>query len=181
MSEVSRKIDSTGGACLASSPPRSMCKLAFLNCQTGLSWWPFTDSFCVAKAEPLVPYLRVTVPTVLGTDAPVKLPFDGQRPPYLMTKAYRSSHYFYHIPPRAPKALLWELFLLPLNCFLESDNPVPIVLILKQMTWTPLEFRRAKAYEAIDKWDDYLKKRSYKSIERRAIYVRQSHTMLGRA
>ena len=56
MSEVSRKIESTGEACL--NPPRSMPKLA-----SPYFWWPFTDSFCVAMAEPLVPYVRVTVPT----------------------------------------------------------------------------------------------------------------------
>lgn len=119
--------------------------------------------------------------TVAGTDAPVKLPYDAERPPYAMTnKGLQIEPLLLPYPTRASKALQWEMFLLPLNCSFESRfsiEPLPVVLILEQMTWAPAEFRRAQAYEPIVDGYKYLNKKLYESVERRLIYIRQPNTM----
>jgi len=66
-----------------------------------------------------------------------------------------------------------ELFLRQLF----SNEPIPVVLILEQMTWAPAEFRRMQAYEPIVDGHKYLNKELYESAERRLTYVRQPNTM----
>ena len=59
MSEVSRKVESTGGVYLTSKP-------SSLHAQTSLpplSTWASADPFWVPMAGPLVLYSRITVPT----------------------------------------------------------------------------------------------------------------------
>jgi hypothetical protein len=114
--------------------------------------------------------------TVTGMDGPVKLPYDGKRRPYAMTnKGLQIRPRLLPYPTRPSRAHLWEMFLLPLNCFFE-DESAPVVLIMEQMTWAPAEFRRAQAYEPIVDGYKYLNKKLYKSVERRLIYVRQPYT-----
>jgi hypothetical protein len=126
--------------------------------------------------------------TITGTDGPVELPYDAERPPYAMTnRGLQMEPLILPYPTKTSKALQWEMFLLPLNCFFEVEERgslggnVPVVLILEQMTWTPAEFRRAQAYESIGDGYKYLNMELFKSVERRLIYVRQPHAMLGRA
>jgi hypothetical protein len=125
--------------------------------------------------------------TISGTDDAVKLPYDAERPPYAMTnKGLQIEPQILPYPTRGSMSLLWELFLLPLNCSIEvqvseySTKEVPVVLIIEQMTWAPSEFRRARAYELLEDGYKYMNEELYKSVKRRLFYVRQSHAMLGR-
>jgi hypothetical protein len=126
---------------------------------------------------------------LMDPDDPGRVPYDAERPPYTMTnKGLQIAPLLLPYPARASKALQWELFLFPLNCFIRSglneskflEDNVPVVLILEQMTWAPTEFRRAQAYEPIVDGYKYLNTELYQSVERRLIFVRQSHAMLGR-